>query len=70
MDEEKLIELIGFTITYKDESIGELIHVSKSKGLLVTIDQDNDVISHYFDGRARSPFSNVRNIIFPELEEK
>lgn len=67
ISEEELNNHIGFHVTYKDESHGELIYVSKSKGLLITIDNDNDVIQHFFDGRARSPFSNIRNIIFPDL---
>jgi hypothetical protein len=67
MGEEELNNSIGCPVTYKDESQGELIYVSKSKGLLITIDIDNDVIHHFFDGRARSPFSNIRNIIFPDL---
>lgn len=64
---EELKDSVGFPVTYKDGSQGELIYVNKSRGLLITIDIDNDIIHHYFDGRARSPFSNNRNIIFPDL---
>ena len=67
VSEEELNNSIGFHVTYKDESREKLIYVSKSKDLLIIIDINDDVIHHFFDGRARSPFSNIRNIIFPDL---